>query len=408
MQRCGLFPKACGLYVWSAHVVSSLAMGRLHGQIVPLRRQLICIAAVHCGSRYGQLSSIVTLIKRPNGNTQVMDERLLVSIVCPFFNESGVVDTFFKSLTAEMDRLTDYQFEVVCIDDGSEDATLDELLESAQSDDRFRILELSRNFGKEAALSAGLDTAKGDLVITLDADLQDPLSLIEQLILAWEQSDADVVLARRSDRTSDSRTKRVTASAYYRLHNLLSSVKIPADVGDCRLMSRQVVQALSSLPETQRFMKGLFAWLGFKAITIEYTRELRVGGNSKFSLWRLWNLGIEGITSFSTLPLRIWTYVGLTGAVFTLLYGIYIVLRTLISGNDVPGYASLFTAILFFSSVQLIGLGIMGEYVGRMYMESKRRPTYLVRKFHNPAKDAHEDVDEVVTTRSDHVSERSD
>lgn len=334
-----------------------------------------------------------------------MDERLLVSIVCPFFNESGVVQIFYKSLQEELDRLTDYQFEVVCIDDGSEDGTLDELLENAQFDDRFRVLELSRNFGKEAALSAGLDTAKGDLVITLDADLQDPLSLIEELLLAWEESDADVVLAKRSDRTSDSRSKRVTASAYYRLHNFLSSVKIPPDVGDCRLMSRQVVQALSSLPETQRFMKGLFAWLGYKAITIEYTRETRFAGRTKFSYWRLWNLGIEGITSFSTLPLRIWTYVGLTGAVITLLYGIYIVLRTLISGNDVPGYASLFTAILFFSSVQLIGLGIMGEYVGRMYMESKRRPTYLVRKFHHPSKAAADTSDSVGTTRR---VERSD
>jgi glycosyltransferase involved in cell wall biosynthesis len=316
-----------------------------------------------------------------------MDDRLLVSIACPFYNESGMVDKFYTDLTAELDRLSDYQFEVVCIDDGSQDNTLAELLANTQFDERFKVLELSRNFGKEAALSAGLDVVKGDLIITIDADLQDPLSLIEELIAAWEQSDADVVLARRRDRLSDSRTKRVTASAYYRLHNALSTVKIPPDVGDCRLMTRQVVQALSSLPETQRFMKGLFAWLGFKAITIEYVRETRYAGSTKFSWWRLWNLGIEGITSFSTLPLRIWTYVGLAGAVVTLLYGIFIVLRTLISGNDVPGYTSLFTAILFFSSVQLIGLGIMGEYVGRMYMESKRRPTYLVRKFHHPAKD---------------------
>ena len=313
-----------------------------------------------------------------------MDERLVVSIVCPFFNESGGVDTFYRSLSAELDRLSDYQFEVVCIDDGSQDETLAELLVNAQNDDRYRVLELSRNFGKEAALSAGLDVARGDLVITLDADLQDPLSLIGELIVAWEQSDADVVLAKRHDRSSDSPSKRVSALAYYKLHNLLSTVKIPVDVGDCRLMTRQVVQALSSLPETQRFMKGLFAWLGFKAITIEYTREARFAGETKFSWWRLWNLGIEGITSFSTLPLRIWTYVGFTGAVVTLIYGIFIVIRTLVSGNDVPGYTSLFTAILFFASIQLIGLGIMGEYVGRMYMESKRRPAYLVRKFHNP------------------------
>lgn len=312
-----------------------------------------------------------------------MDKRLLVSIVCPFFNESGNVDVFYRSLVTEIDKLSDYQFEVICVDDGSRDSTLDELVQVADQDERFRVIELTRNFGKEAALSAGLDSAMGDAVITIDADFQDPLSLVARLITAWQENPVDVVLARRADRRHDSAAKRVTAKAYYKLHNYLSSVQIPADVGDCRLMTREVVQALSLLPETQRFMKGLFAWVGYKTMVIEYGREPRIGGESKFSWWRLWNLGIEGITSFSTTPLKVWTYIGITGALLSLFFGVYVVFRTLTFGADVPGYASLFVAILFFGSVQLIGLGILGEYVGRLFLESKRRPAYLIRRVHS-------------------------
>ena len=311
-----------------------------------------------------------------------MDKRLLVSIVCPFFNESGNVDLFHRALVSEFEKLPDYRFEVVCVDDGSRDSTLDELLAVADADDRFRVVELTRNFGKEAALSAGLDQAQGDAVITIDADFQDPLALIARLIRAWEENPVDVVLAKRVDRRHDSAAKRVTAKAYYKLHNYLSPVKIPADVGDCRLMTREVVQALSLLPETQRFMKGLFAWVGFKTMVIEYGREPRAAGESKFSWWRLWTLGIDGITSFSTTPLKVWTYIGIVGALLSLVFGVYVVFRTLTFGADVPGYASLFVAILFFGSVQLIGLGILGEYVGRLFLESKRRPAYLIRRVH--------------------------
>jgi polyisoprenyl-phosphate glycosyltransferase len=304
----------------------------------------------------------------------------LISIVCPFFDEGPGVLAFKTALTNEMHKLVDYDFEVICVDDGSTDGTLGALIDISAKDSRFRVIELSRNFGKEAALSAGLDAASGDLIIPMDADLQDPPSLIHELVKAWERTDADVVLAKRSDRTTDSAIKRLSAAVFYNTYNRLSDMKIPNNVGDCRLMTRQVVEALKLMPEKQRFMKGLFTWVGFKAVTIEYQRQKRVSGKTKFSGWKLWNFALEGITSFSSLPLRVWTYVGVIGALCTFSYGLFIVFRTLASGTDLPGYASLLVSILFFGSMQLIGLGVLGEYIGRIYMESKRRPTYLIRR----------------------------
>lgn len=307
----------------------------------------------------------------------------LISIVTPFFNEERVVDKFYEAMHKETLPLHEFQFEFICVDDGSSDRTLEFLLRISEQDSRIRIVELSRNFGKEAALTAGLDMASGDAVIIIDADLQDPPSLLGRMLRAWIETDVDVVLARRIDRSSDSITKQFTAAAFYDMHNRVSQVKIPPNVGDCRLMTRRVVDAMKLLPERQRFMKGLFAWVGFRSITIDYIREHRVGGSSKFSGWKLWNFALEGITSFSSLPLRVWTYVGLAGACITLCYGIFIVLRTLIQGVDVPGYASLLVSILFFGSLQLIGLGVLGEYVGRIYVESKQRPTYLIRNIYH-------------------------
>jgi len=316
----------------------------------------------------------------------------LISIVCPFYNEGPGVSAFYDAMTAEFAQLPGYEFEVVCVDDGSKDDTLVRLIALADNDARFRVVELSRNFGKEAALTAGLDAAHGDAVIPIDADLQDPPALIGRLITAWEESGADVVLAKRSDRASDSVAKRVSAAAFYDMHNCVSQIKIPANVGDCRLMTRMVVDALKQLPEKQRFMKGLFAWVGFKTVTIEYTREKRFAGTSKFSGWKLWNLALEGITSFSLVPLKVWTYVGGIGALFALLYALFVIVKTLVFGIDVPGYASLLVVMLFFGSLQLMGLGMLGEYVGRIYMESKRRPTYLVRKVYQrrPVADHHD------------------
>jgi glycosyltransferase involved in cell wall biosynthesis len=213
----------------------------------------------------------------------------------------------------------------------------------------------------------------------MDADLQDPPELIARLVEEWQRG-AEVVLARRTDRSADSFLKRKTAELFYRIHNRLSSVKIPENVGDYRLLDRAAVDALKSLPERQRFMKGLFAWIGFRTASVDYTRGVRASGAGKFSGWRLWNFALEGITSFSTVPLRIWTYIGALGALLTFLYALFIVLRVLILGIDVPGYASLLVAILFLGSLQLLSVGLLGEYIGRVYLETKQRPVYVVRR----------------------------
>jgi polyisoprenyl-phosphate glycosyltransferase len=311
----------------------------------------------------------------------MMQDKKLVSIVAPFYNEGDGVNNFYEALCAVFGQLQRFAFEVVCVDDGSRDGTLQKLTALVARDRRFRVVELSRNFGKEAALTAGVDAARGEAVIPIDADLQDPPEIIPLMLDEWERG-ADVVLARRIDRSADSFLKRKTAEGFYRFYNLFSPVKIPDNVGDFRLMNRAAVNALKQLPERQRFMKGLFAWVGFKTAIVDYTRNARVAGLSKFSGWKLWNFALEGVTSFSTIPLKIWSYIGAIGAILTLLYGAFIVARTLIFGIDVPGYASLLVAILFFGSLQLISVGVLGEYMGRIYMETKQRPIYLVRRHH--------------------------
>ena len=255
------------------------------------------------------------------------------------------------------------------------------LISLADRDERFSVIEFSRNFGKEAALTAGLDAAKGDAVIPIDADLQDPPELIPALIAAWQKG-ADVVLAKREDRDSDTFLKRSTAMLFYRLHNWLSKMQIPRNVGDFRLLDKSVVEAIKQLPERQRFMKGLFAWVGFNTVTVVYSRDPRNAGSTKFSWWSLLNHALDGLTSFSTEPLRLCAYAGGLTAVSTLLYAGFILMRTLIRGVDVPGYASLLIAVLFLGSLQLIGIGVLGEYVGRIYMETKQRPMYLIRRLY--------------------------
>jgi polyisoprenyl-phosphate glycosyltransferase len=305
----------------------------------------------------------------------------LISIVAPFYNESDGIEYFYSSITIVLDQLEDYTAEVICVDDGSKDSTLKQLIDIANRDSRFKVVELSRNFGKEPALTAGIDASTGNAVIPIDADLQDPPSLIPVLLANWSAG-AEVVLARRVDRTSDTFIKRKTAQLFYKIHNKVSDIKIPENVGDFRLMDRKVVEALKRLPEQQRFMKGLFAWVGFRTTIVDYKREARILGNTKFSGWKLWNLALEGFTSFSTAPLKIWTYIGGVGSIITFSYAVFIVLRTLFGGVDIPGYASLLVAILFFGSLQLIGIGVLGEYIGRIYMETKHRPSYIIRAVH--------------------------
>jgi glycosyltransferase involved in cell wall biosynthesis len=301
-----------------------------------------------------------------------------VSIIIPFYNEARTISSLFAALWRTLDAIADVNWEIICVDDGSTDTTLAQLIALSTSDPRFKIIELSRNFGKEAALTARRPAPRGDAVIPMDADLQDPPDLITEMLAAWENG-AEVVLAKRSDRASDGLLKRQTAGWFYRLHNRLADIRIPENVGDFRLMDRVVVDALKRLPERQRFMKGLFAWVGFRTEIIEYSRPIRDGGKSKFTAMRLWNLGLEGVTSFSMVPLKIWTYIGVVCALLTFSYAIFIVIRTLVSGIDVPGYASLLVAILFFGSMQLISVGVLGEYIGRIYIEAKQRPTYLIR-----------------------------
>ncbi len=308
-----------------------------------------------------------------------------LSLLIPMYNEADNVRTCYDSLCRVLDPLQE-TWEMICINDGSRDDTLASLLALHREDPRVVVLDLSRNFGKEAALTAGLDQARGNAVIPMDADLQDPPELIPQMLARWREGH-DVVLAIRSDRSRDSLFKRCSARLFYRFINGMSTVPIPADAGDFRLLSRAAVDALKQLPERRRFMKGLFAWVGFPTAEVHYERQARLAGNSKFNAWRLWNFALEGITSFSHIPLKMASYLGLLVSFFAFLYAIKIVVDTLVYGNPVKGYPSLMVAILFFSGVQLVALGIIGEYLGRLYEESKQRPVYLIRQRYGPTID---------------------
>jgi len=300
-----------------------------------------------------------------------------LSVVVPLYNEEESVEALYREVRAAADRLG-RSWELLLIDDGSTDATAAVGAAWAR-EPGFRLLQLSRNFGKEAAMTAGLDACQSDAAIPIDVDLQDPPSVIPLLVAKWREG-FDVVLAKRADRSSDGFLKRYTASMFYRLHNLIASQEIPPNVGDFRLVDRQVIDALRQLPERRRFMKGLFAWVGFKTTVVEYVREARVAGHSKFSGWRLWNFALEGITSFSSVPLEIWTYVGASISLASFGYGLLTIFKTLYFGVEVPGYASLLVSMLFLGGIQLIGIGILGQYLGRVYAEIKQRPIYIVRR----------------------------
>jgi len=301
---------------------------------------------------------------------------VFISIVVPCYNEEEVIDIFLEKIFEVLKRVGK-SYEIVFVNDGSRDTTLEILKAKAKEYEEVRVISLSRNFGKEAALSAGLDASKGETVVPIDVDLQDPPELILEFVKKYEEG-YDVVVGKRADRTTDSTAKRVSAESFYKLHNKISDIEIPHNVGDYRLMSRRVIEELKKLPETQRFMKGIFAWLGFKTAVIEYKREERAAGDTSFNGWKLWNFALDGITSFSTAPLRIWLYIGMFLAFISFLYGSWIILKTLIFGVDSPGYASMITVVLFLGGIQLMGIGILGEYIGRIYIESKNRPVYII------------------------------
>jgi polyisoprenyl-phosphate glycosyltransferase len=301
-----------------------------------------------------------------------------ISVIIPLYNESSSIEYLFARLIPVLQQLNT-NYEIICINDGSTDNTLEQLVEFNQQDPTIKIVNLSRNFGKEIALTAGLDYAIGSAVIPLDADLQDPPELIAQLITKWREG-YDVVYAVRRSRQGETWLKKISARAFYRTIGSMSRVPIPANTGDFRLLDRRVVEAMKKLPERTRFMKGLFAWVGYKQTSILFDRESRHCGKTSWNYWKLWNFALDGIISFSFLPLKVWSYVGTSISLISLMYALMLVVRTLIFGVDVPGYASLMVAILFLGGIQLITLGVLGEYLGRVYEEVKGRPLYLVRE----------------------------
>lgn len=300
-----------------------------------------------------------------------------LSVVVPMYNEAAGLEHFFARLVPVLEQLG-LPYEIICVNDGSTDDTLPRLLELRRRHPAIKVLDLSRNFGKDLALSAGLDYARGAAVVPIDADLQDPPELIPELVARWRQG-YEVVYATRRSRQGEGWLKRVTANLFYRVIDRLADRPIPRDTGDFRLLDRRAAEALRRLPERTRFMKGLFAWVGFRQTGVLYDRAPRQAGRTTWNYWRLWNFALDGITSFSSLPLKVWSYVGLAVSLLAFLYAAFLIVRTLVYGIDVPGYASLMVVVLFLGGVQLITLGVLGEYLGRVYVEVKGRPLYLVR-----------------------------
>lgn len=301
-----------------------------------------------------------------------------VSVVAPAYNEQEVLGEFHRRVSEVM-RSLGCDYEIVLVNDGSRDNTLALMHALRAADPHVTVVDLSRNFGKEIALSAGLDHTKGEVVIVLDSDLQDPPEFIPQMLEIWREG-YDVVYGTRTVRDGESWFKKMTAKYFYRLIKQVSRVDIPKDTGDFRLMSRRAVQALSLLREEHRFMKGLFAWVGFPSKPFLYRRDPRAAGETKWNYWKLWNFAIEGITSFTVAPLKMSTYLGLFVAVVSLVYALFVIWKAMMYGDPVRGYPSLMAVILFLGGVQLISVGLLGEYVGRIFNEVKRRPLYLVNR----------------------------
>ena len=305
-----------------------------------------------------------------------------LSVVVPAYNEDAVLGEFHRRLTAVLDALP-MMAEVVYVNDGSSDATRSLLMTLREADARVAVIDLSRNFGKEIAMSAGLDHTHGDAVVVIDADLQDPPELIPDMLSAWREG-FDVVLMRRRSRASESWFKKATARGFYRAIGRMGTIDIPENVGDFRLLSRRAVAALRRFPERSRFMKGLFAWIGFPCRELDYDRDGRHAGETKWNYWRLWNFALEGITSFSVVPLKAASYVGFATALIAFGFGVYVIGKTLLFGDPVRGYPTLIVVVLFLGGLQLMALGIIGEYLARMFIEVKQRPLYLVQQWLPP------------------------
>lgn len=302
-----------------------------------------------------------------------------VSIVVPCYNESSGIVSFVQEISEFVLSLPSYRFEVILIDDGSTDDSLIKIKKLCNKHDWLYAINLTRNFGKEAALTAGLDFATGDAVVFMDADLQHPPVVVKSFLEKWEQGECAVV-GRRKSRETDSNSYKFLAVLFYRLHNCISDIQLPENVGDFRLIDRKVVDQLKELRENRRFMKGLFAWVGYQPCYVDYFVAARSHGSSTFNKWRSWNFALEGITSFSTVPLRIWSYLGVAVLSIGLAYSFAIILDAFVHGVATPGYVTLLTAVVVFGGIQLIGIGVLGEYIGRIYMEVKGRPSYLINE----------------------------
>jgi glycosyltransferase involved in cell wall biosynthesis len=306
-------------------------------------------------------------------------EKSSLSVIVPLYNEQEVLPEFHRRLMAVFDQLNE-TCEVVYINDGSRDESLNMVKALFNADDRVSLVDLSRNFGKEVAMSAGLQYAKGEAVVVIDADLQDPPELIPELVRYWKEG-YDIAYAQRTAREGEGWFKKLTAYAFYRLIDWVTHVEIPSDTGDFRLLSRRAVDALLQLPERHRFMKGLFAWIGFRQVAVPYRRDPRFAGETKWNYWKLWNFAIEGITSFSIAPLKIATYFGFTVAVFASIFAGWIIFKTLVFGETSQGYPTIMVTILFLGGAQLVAIGILGEYLGRMFNETKQRPLFFTNQY---------------------------
>jgi glycosyltransferase involved in cell wall biosynthesis len=301
----------------------------------------------------------------------------LLSVVVPAYNEQVVLPEFHRRTMAAL-RPLGVSFEIIYVDDGSSDGTMTVLRSLYEaSPDNVVVVALSRNFGKEAAMTAGFAHARGEAVVVIDADLQDPPELIGELLTHW-RTGCDVVYARRKKRLGETLLKRLTSHYFYRVIRRMTRVRIPEDTGDFRLLSRRATDALLSLREQHRFMKGLFSWIGFRQQAVEYERDPRFAGETKWNYWKLWNYALEGITSFTIAPLKVATYLGSVVAMLSILYAAVVVYKTVMYGNDVRGYPSLMVAVLFMGGVQLLSIGVLGEYLGRTFNEAKGRPLYFV------------------------------
>lgn len=307
-----------------------------------------------------------------------LDDDYKVALVVPVYNEEETIATFVSTVESKLEPILEH-LEIVFVDDGSKDKSAQIIEELMEHNERIALIKLSRNFGKEAAMTAAIDMCDADALIPIDVDLQDPPELVLEFVKIWREQGVDTVYGKRVDRSSDSETKRISSGGFYYVFNKLSGrVKIPENVGDFRLIDSKIIQTVRNLNESNRFMKGLYAWPGFTSCEVDYVRPERSAGTTKWNYWKLWNFALDGIVSFSSLPLRVWSYIGAGVGFLGLIYMVYILVSTMIKGVSVPGYASLMCVVLFLGSIQLISIGVLGEYLGRVSEEVKKRPVYVV------------------------------